>query len=158
MAPTALTQSPLDVPTPKFNYNKPSKSVFPDGIKTSGQTYPDYSRLKPYSAFPKEITGPTVWKSEDYKNNPERWTHRFGEEEISEISDAADAFIQSGTPLTGITKVNPTSVVLRTEVAYLLVGQISASKVRGFPHHSSQRDLERQGLPPLQRLPGPRMG
>jgi hypothetical protein len=46
----------------------------------------------------------TAWDREEYKNNPERWTHPFSEEEIKEISHAADAFISSGTPLTGITK------------------------------------------------------
>lgn len=104
MAPTAV-QSPIDVPAPKFSWDNPSKAVFPDGIKTSGQWPPIYDQLKPYSAFPKEITGPTVWDAAEYKPNPERWTHPFSEEEIEEISEAADAFIKSGTPLTGITKV-----------------------------------------------------
>jgi hypothetical protein len=49
---------------------------------------------------------PTAWSRDEYKNNPERWTHPFSEEEVKEISDAADAFISSGTPLTGITKEN----------------------------------------------------
>lgn len=103
MAPTALTQQPVDVPT--FNYHNPSKAVFPDGIKTSGQTHPEYDQIKPYEEFPKEITGPTVWKSEDYQNNPERWVHRFSEDEVKELSKAADDFLASGTPMTGITKV-----------------------------------------------------
>jgi hypothetical protein len=46
----------------------------------------------------------TAWDRDEYKNNPERWTHPFSEEEVKEISNAADAFIASGTPLTGITK------------------------------------------------------
>jgi hypothetical protein len=46
----------------------------------------------------------TAWDREDYKNNPERWTHPFSDDEVKEISDAADAFIASGTPLTGITR------------------------------------------------------
>lgn len=105
MAPTALVQSPLEGHGPAFNYHNPSPKVFPDGIKTSGQQDPIGDLLKPYSAFPKEITGPTVWDAKDYKNNPERWTHPFSEDEIAEISEAADSFISSGTPLTGITKV-----------------------------------------------------
>lgn len=92
---------------PSFSYDKPSKTIFPDGIKTSGQCPPNYEQLQPYSAFPKEITGPTVWRSEDYSNNPERWTHYFSEEEIKELNTAADAFLVSGTPLTGISKVCP---------------------------------------------------
>lgn len=81
------------------------RDVFPDGIRTSGQHNPLYDVLRPYSDFPKEITGSTVWKREDYVNNPERWTHPFTDEEIQELGDTADRFITSGTPLTGISKV-----------------------------------------------------
>ena len=99
----ARVDSPIEAPI--FSYDKPSSEVFPDGIKTSGQTPPNYDQLKPYDAFPKEITGKTVWKGEEFKNNPEKWTHRFTPEEVQELSDTADAFIQSSTPLTGITRV-----------------------------------------------------
>lgn len=85
---------------------KVNKDIFPDGFKTSGQHEPLYSCIQPYDKFPKEITGPTAWKAEDYSGNPERWTHSFTEEEIAEIGGAADDFIQSGVPLTGITKVS----------------------------------------------------
>lgn len=81
------------------------RSIFPDGIRTSGQHPPLYSLLKPYSQFPTEITGPTVWKKEDYVDNPEAWVHRFTKEEIEELSAAADQFIERGIPLTGISKV-----------------------------------------------------
>ena len=80
-------------------------SVFPDGLKTSGQHPPVYSQVRPYEDFPVVHTGPTVWKAEDYRENPELWTHRFSPEEIEEISSASDEFIQKGTPLTGISKV-----------------------------------------------------
>lgn len=102
MAP-ALTEA---APTaPHLLSSQPvSKAIFPDGLKTSGQHNPDYSLIRPYAEFPKEITGPTVWKAEDYCNNPERWTHAFSEEEIAELGEAADQFIASGTPLTGMTK------------------------------------------------------
>jgi hypothetical protein len=80
-------------------------SAFPDGLKTSGQHPPVYSQVRPYKEFPKVHTGPTVWKAEDYRENPELWTHRFSPEEIAEISAASDGFIQKGTPLTGICKV-----------------------------------------------------
>jgi hypothetical protein len=36
--------------------------------------------------------------------HPEQWTHVFSEAEVKEISDTADAFIASGTPLTGISQ------------------------------------------------------
>jgi hypothetical protein len=103
MAPTALTESPANLPA--FNYSKPSKSVFPDGIKTSGQSSPNYDQLRPYEQFPREVTGPTVWRRDDYQHHPERWVHRFTNEEVAELSKAADDFLSSGTPLTGITKV-----------------------------------------------------
>ena len=102
MAP-ALTETPQ--PVVPFTYDKPSKNIFPDGIKTSGQLSPNSDQIRSYNDFPKEITGPTVWKSEDYTDNPERWTHRFSEDEVKEMGAAADAFMASGTPLTGISKV-----------------------------------------------------
>lgn len=80
-------------------------SKFPDGFKTSGQHPPVYSRVQPYSNFPKVHSGPTVWKAEDYRDHPELWTHRFSDAELKELSDAADEFIQNNTPLTGISKV-----------------------------------------------------
>ncbi|KAF2144683.1 uncharacterized protein K452DRAFT_284998 [Aplosporella prunicola CBS 121167] len=122
MAP-ALTDS---IPPPP--YTVPSKAtintdVFPDGLKTSGQHAPLYDKLRPYSEFPKEITGPTVWKAEDYKNNPERWTHPLSEEEVAELGEAADRFIEAGTPLTGISqgnfqipKLSRTMTALRNEL------------------------------------------
>ncbi|SLM39962.1 taurine catabolism dioxygenase [Lasallia pustulata] len=81
-----------------------AKAILPDVIKTSGQHPPQYNKLQPYSSFPEQITGQTVWKAEDYVDHPERWTHHFTEEEIGEMSDAADEFLAAGTPLTGITK------------------------------------------------------
>lgn len=109
MAP-AIVEQPAATTIPskttvKDNNNAP-KHIFPDGIRTSGQHNPLYDQLRPYSAFPKEITGPTVWEKEDYTNNPERWTHPLSEVEQQEISKAADDFINSGTPLTGISKVS----------------------------------------------------
>ena len=103
MAP-GLTESSTDFQS-AFTYEKPSKAVFPDGIKTSGQREPIPEYLVPYEKYPKKIEGPTVWKPEDYSKNPERWTHHFSVEEIKEMSAAADAFLASDTPLTGITKV-----------------------------------------------------
>jgi hypothetical protein len=86
--------------------NPAPKSIFPDGLKTSGQHNPDYSLLTPPSQFPKEISGPTVWKAEDYKDNPERWMHVFSDDEIIELGDAAEGFMRSGRGLTGMAKVS----------------------------------------------------
>lgn len=80
--------------------------VFPDGIKTSGQHPPIDSLIRPYSEFPKVISGKTVWKAEDYQNNPERWVRHFTEDDIEELSIAADRFIAEKIPLTGISKVS----------------------------------------------------
>lgn len=80
------------------------KSIFPDGFKTSGQLEPVYSLVQPYDKFPKEIVGPTVWKAEDFKNKPEKWTHAFTQDEVAEIGAAADKFIAQDLPLTGISR------------------------------------------------------
>ncbi|KAL4940832.1 hypothetical protein BDV06DRAFT_195821 [Aspergillus oleicola] len=91
-----LTQAPAPLPL----------DVFPDGLKTTGQHPPLYNELHPYEKFPKSISGPTLWKAEDYRDAPERWTHRFNAEEVAELSATADAFLAAKVPLTGITKSN----------------------------------------------------
>ena len=52
-------------------------SIFPDGIKTSGQHPPNYDELRAFEDFPDVIDGPTLWKAEDYRDNPERWVRAF---------------------------------------------------------------------------------
>ncbi|KAL3470371.1 hypothetical protein BJX99DRAFT_51069 [Aspergillus californicus] len=81
-----------------------SLSAFPDGLKTSGQHAPIYSLVRPYEDFPAQMTGPTVWDAAEYRDDPGRWTHSFTAEEVAEIGAASDAFIEAGTPLTGITR------------------------------------------------------
>jgi hypothetical protein len=59
MAPALTTSAPIaphELSNKVTNNNAPS-SIFPDGIKTSGQHEPLYKLLRPYSDFPKEITG-----------------------------------------------------------------------------------------------------
>ncbi|CAG8307832.1 unnamed protein product [Penicillium salamii] len=82
MAPGILQATDLEQPL----VSQVKRSVFPDGLKTSGQHPPVYSQVRPYEDFPVIHTGPTVWKAEDYRENPELWTHRFSPEEIEEIS------------------------------------------------------------------------
>lgn len=84
---------------------KVDRAIFPDGLKTSGQQEPVYSLIQPYEKFTKHITGPTVWQAEQYKSHPEKWVHVFTDEEVAEIEDAADRFIELDLPLTGIIKV-----------------------------------------------------
>jgi len=130
MAPIALepTLTPDPTQSLKTRVKTVDPAIFPDGLKTSGtdiaspkrisderggtanlqpgQHPPLYDQIYPYSAFPKHIEGPTVWRSEDYADNPERWVHQFSAAETEEISRAADNFIASGLPITGITKEN----------------------------------------------------
>ncbi|EXJ72648.1 uncharacterized protein A1O5_03794 [Cladophialophora psammophila CBS 110553] len=110
MAPIAVESSHAPPTLP--SKSKPvDLSVFPDGFKTSGQHPPLYGRLYPYSAFPKSISGPTVWSNEDYASHPETWIHVFSDSEIHELSAAADSFMAQGLPLTGI---NPSNFPLPT--------------------------------------------
>lgn len=102
MATTTET-APAAVSTQGIDIKK-----FPDGLKTSGQHAPVLSQIWPYEKFPKTQTGPTLWKAEDYRNNPEKWTHRFTDEEIQEIGEAADNFIKNNELLTGISRVSHT--------------------------------------------------
>lgn len=102
MAPALLESHPT---APYQSKKAVDTTIFHDGIKTSGQHPPLYDLLRPYSDFPKECSGPSLWKPEDYKDNPEKWVHRFTTEEIEELGAEADKFIASGTPLTGISKV-----------------------------------------------------
>lgn len=91
------------------NHEAP-RDIFPDGIRTSGQHELLADHLYPYSAFPKEISGPTLWKREDHVDSPEKWTHTFTVEEVKELGEAADQFIERGIPLTGISKVHRVSL------------------------------------------------
>lgn len=103
MAP-ALTDS---APIAPHHLDAPL-NIFPDGLRTTGQHPPLYDHIRPFDRFPRQITGPTVWKAEDYRDNPEKWTHAFTPKQIEELSAASDAFLVSKTPLTGISKVSYT--------------------------------------------------
>lgn len=108
MAPGVLVNEAENVTASakwKGKNDEAPRDIFPDGIKTSGQHNPTYELLRPYEDFPKEISGPTVWKKEEFENSPERWTHPLTPSEVEELSRTADAFIESGTALTGISKV-----------------------------------------------------
>jgi hypothetical protein len=109
MAPSLLDVQPTAPHERSSGRTSVDRKIFPDGIKTSGQHPPIYELLRPYSDFPKEITGETVWKSEGYANNPERWVHVLNDQEVNELSLVADEFIADNTPLTGISKVSKTA-------------------------------------------------
>ncbi|KAH8766962.1 hypothetical protein BGZ57DRAFT_900228 [Hyaloscypha finlandica] len=112
------------------------RKIFPDGIKTSGQHPPIYELLRPYSDFPKEITGKTVWKAEEYANNPERWIHVLNDQEVNELSLVADEFIADNTPLTGISKDNfhlPKLSTLLTAIRAEIINGRGFILFKGFP-------------------------
>lgn len=115
MAPTAVYDSPtsypqhdaiLPLPTKALGPLKADPAIFPDGLKTSGQHSPIASLIRPYTDFPKKIEGRTVWSKADFEGSDDKWQRPFSAEEIAELGRAADAFIASGTPLTGITQVS----------------------------------------------------
>lgn len=105
MAP-ALTETAPAAPHELSAYNSAPRDIFPDGLKTTGQHPPLYEEIQPFEQFPKEITGRTLWHPDDYRNNPEKWTHRFTPEEVEELSTASDNFLKNKIPLTGISKVS----------------------------------------------------
>ncbi|KAI9846907.1 MAG: hypothetical protein M1837_003519 [Sclerophora amabilis] len=147
MAPVPLYPSSTDPTQVSKHSSLPSDSpagistsLFPDGIKTSGQHPPLYDQLRPYSDFPKQITGPTVWEARDYVGDGtekrERWTHQFSEEEIEELSGAADEFLASGRTLTGITQDNfhlPKLATFLSEVREDLLNGKGFILFKGFP-------------------------
>lgn len=96
--------SPVTTSAQSWMYT-PTRGHFPDGTRTTGQYAPNYGELQSFENFPEKITGPTVWKTEEYQNNPERWTHTFSKEELEEISKAAEGFYAAERPLINITKV-----------------------------------------------------
>lgn len=139
MAPGVLLDDSAEAPhslSAKVLNNNAPKDVFPDGIRTSGQHAPIYSKLRSYDEFPKEITGKTVWKSEDYQHNPEKWVHHLTEQEKAELGAAADEFIASGLPLTGMTKDNfklPTLSKLMDEIREDVIDGKGFNLMKGFP-------------------------
>ncbi len=86
---------------------------------SAGQTEPIPELIQPFSNFPIEVTGPTVWKAEDYRANPELWQRRWSAEQVADLESAFDSFERSGKPLTAISKVSSQttthSVISRVE-------------------------------------------
>ncbi len=126
MAPSLLDVQPT-APHELSGRTNVDRKIFPDGIKTSGQHPPLYHLLRPYSDFPKEITGETVWKAEDYANNSERWVHVLNDQEANELSLAADKFITDNTPLTGISKVSTIAAAMNLRLKF--VGKFPPAKL-----------------------------
>lgn len=76
---------------------------------TSGQHEPVPELLAPYSAFPKEIAGPTVWKREEFINDTSKWQHRWTPKLIAELEQSYEEFQARGVELPQINKVSTES-------------------------------------------------
>ncbi|CAJ2511276.1 Uu.00g069010.m01.CDS01 [Anthostomella pinea] len=137
MSPALDVQTSADlVASLKTSTTHVDRAIFPDGLKTTGQHPPLYDQVYPYSAFPKRIEGPTVWKAEDYSDNPERWVHQFSSDEIDEISSTANRFIALGLPITGITMENFPLPGLKQSLATMLRELLNGKGFilyKGFP-------------------------
>lgn len=119
MAPALTESAPTAAHQLNSTHSSAPRDIFPDGLKTTGQHPPLYDEIRPFDQFPKEITGRTLWHPDEYRNNPEKWTHSFLPEEIDELSTAADNFLQNKIPLTGISKVN---IPARNRTGYNRIG------------------------------------
>jgi hypothetical protein len=73
---------------------------------TQGQSDVSLDLVQPYSNFPLKVTGPTVWKAEDFRSKPDLWKKRWSAEQIRDLEQAYDRFKESGKPITSITKVS----------------------------------------------------
>lgn len=135
MAP-ALTESAPKAPHQLTStHSSAPRDIFPDGLKTTGQHPPLYDEIRPFEQFPKEITGRTIWHPDEYRNYPEKWTHRFLPEEIDELSTAADNFLQNKIPLTGISKVNiPSSRNRLDRIGHVTDNERKTSPSPTYPH------------------------
>jgi hypothetical protein len=133
MAPTAIYDSSttsypdhdaiLPLSTSALGPLKADPAIFPDGLKTSGQHSPIGSLIRPYGDYPKKIEGKTVWDKSDFEGRDDKWQRPFTPEEIEEIGKAADGYIASGRPLTGISQVSQplsscTRLIIRTCFPY----------------------------------------
>lgn len=72
---------------------------------TAGQTEPTLSLIQPYEAFPKQVTGRTVWKREQFISAPDVWQHHWTPRQLGLLDKAYDDFAASGKDLTEINKV-----------------------------------------------------
>lgn len=113
MAPTVIQSAPAEATEQATSKATAARkpvdlSIFPDGIRTSGQHDPIYDQIYPYSAFPKQIPNdaPTYWEATDYATNPSLWQHPFSPEELASLSSAADSFMSQNLPLTAISPSN----------------------------------------------------
>ncbi|KAA8912336.1 taurine catabolism dioxygenase TauD, TfdA family protein [Sphaerosporella brunnea] len=103
---------------------------------TSGQHSPLFSQLLPWTQFPAEITGRTVWERRDYVEHPEKWVHVWTPEQVAEIEAATEAYVASGRPLVEITRESfplPTVRILLERTREDLVDGKGFALFKGLP-------------------------
>ena len=150
LVPNLSTPQKLRAQDTQQNTVTVDRSIFPDGIKTSGQHPPIDDQVKAFEDFPVSITGHTVWKPEEYAANRDAWVHRFTSDELSELDAAATAFVASGDRLVAITKVWPFSGSWKTMVDDL-TEQLQATPIIWLSSGCPGRHLERQRFCPSPR-------
>lgn len=75
-------------------------------VLTSGQLEPVTELLQPYENFPKKISGPTVWRAEDFRSRPDLWQRQWTPELVQQLEEAFDLFEATGKTLPDINKVS----------------------------------------------------
>lgn len=82
-------------------------TIQPVEVRSQGQHDVLFDLVRPYGDFPREVSGPTVWRAEEFRERPGLWTKAWSEEHIKELEQAYDQFVQQDLPITLITKVCP---------------------------------------------------
>jgi hypothetical protein len=73
---------------------------------SAGQHEPVASLIQPYSAFPKKLTGRTVWKREEFLTDTTAWKKRWTSAQISLLDEAYAQFEATGKQITEISRVS----------------------------------------------------
>lgn len=73
---------------------------------TAGQCEPVDSLIQPYAAFPKDVTGPTLWTKEELYADESRWKYRWTPELVAELEASYAEWVRLGQTLPQISKVS----------------------------------------------------
>ncbi|GMK54282.1 hypothetical protein CspeluHIS016_0108680 [Cutaneotrichosporon spelunceum] len=126
--PVAVTTIPPLPAAPYKGFNK--------GI-TAGMLEPNHDLVQPYSAFPKKITGKTVWTREDFVDDESLWKRSWSAEHVASLEAAYDAWAAKGLTLPEIDRETfPLSEDVRTflaEVRETTVHGAGFILIRGLP-------------------------
>ncbi|KAL8280968.1 hypothetical protein RQP46_006647 [Phenoliferia psychrophenolica] len=104
---------------------------------SAGQHEPVASLIQPYSAFPKVITGPTVWQADDFRSSPDKWQRTWSPAQVADLEAAYATFEATGLPLTAISKetfpLSPSLVAFLTEIRSVIVDGQGFILIQGLP-------------------------